>query len=253
MASPHVAGTAALVWATGDFLTNDDVRAQLQSTAEDIGLSTREQGYGLVDAAEAAGVETPLPGVITGKVTDAKEGLAIVGATVVVEDTSLSATTDGNGDYNIYDVAVGDHTVTASATGYIEESKTAYVSEGEPTVVDFTLALASTPSNTMHVSDIKMSLKKAGTNVNAIATVTIIDASGNPVRGATVLGTWSDATSDTDSGITKTSGQVSFKSDRIKNPPSGTTFIFTVDDVVKAGWIYDPLANEETYDSIKVP
>jgi subtilisin family serine protease len=257
MASPHVAGVVALVWAVNTGWENDDVRVRLRDTADDLGTTgwDSEFGYGLVNAAEAAGVETPPPGTgtIAGNVIDASTGLAIAGAKVAVDGTDLFANTDASGMYTITDVAVGDHTVTASATGYIEESKTAYVSEGEPTVVDFALALASTPSNTMHVSDIKMSLKKAGTNVNAIATVTIIDASGNPVRGATVLGTWSDATSDTDSGITKTSGQVSFKSDRIKNPPSGTTFIFTVDDVVKAGWIYDPFANEETSDSIKVP
>jgi len=52
MACPHVAGTAALVWAG----TNADVRARLQQTAEDIGLTANQQGYGLVDAAKAAAV-----------------------------------------------------------------------------------------------------------------------------------------------------------------------------------------------------
>jgi len=68
MASPHVAGTAALVWAANLSWSNDDVRTQLQSTAEDIGLSTTEQGYGLVDAAEAVGVDTDatLPAKVTG-------------------------------------------------------------------------------------------------------------------------------------------------------------------------------------------
>lgn len=57
MASPHVAGTAALVIAaTGG--TNAEVRALLAATADDIGTPT-EFGYGLVDAEEAAtGTET---------------------------------------------------------------------------------------------------------------------------------------------------------------------------------------------------
>jgi len=63
MASPHVAGTAALVWAADADtpLNNYKIREKLQTTAEDIGLSTREQGYGLVDAAEAAGVSGEEP------------------------------------------------------------------------------------------------------------------------------------------------------------------------------------------------
>jgi subtilisin len=57
MASPHVAGTAALVIAAGI----SDVRGKLQSTADDLGASGRDSlyGYGLVDADEAAGLGNP--------------------------------------------------------------------------------------------------------------------------------------------------------------------------------------------------
>ena len=65
MASPHVAGTAALVlvWAANLGWTNDDVRAQLQDTADDLGASGRDSlyGYGLVNAAEAAGLSGGTP------------------------------------------------------------------------------------------------------------------------------------------------------------------------------------------------
>lgn len=103
---------------------------------------------------------------------------------------------------------------------------------------------------TMHVSAIDISLKVAGPNVNAIATVAIVDAEGTPVSGATVYGRWSGATSDTDSGATDSSGQMTFKSDMLRNPPSGITFIFTITDVVKDGWTYDSSVNVETSDSI---
>ncbi len=61
MASPHVAGTAALVIAAGisdanaDGKINDDVRLRLQETADDLGKAGRDKhyGYGLVDADEA--------------------------------------------------------------------------------------------------------------------------------------------------------------------------------------------------------
>jgi adhesin HecA-like repeat protein len=57
MASPHVAGTAALVLAAHRDWTNNEVRFQLQSTALDLGSPGRDvhYGYGLVDAVEATG------------------------------------------------------------------------------------------------------------------------------------------------------------------------------------------------------
>ena len=50
-AAPHVAGVGALVMAEG--LTASQARSRMQNTAEDIGLSPEEQGYGLVNAADA--------------------------------------------------------------------------------------------------------------------------------------------------------------------------------------------------------
>jgi subtilisin family serine protease len=61
-ASPHVAGTAALVIASG-VTGNSAVRQRLQTTADDLGTAGRDAwyGYGLVDADEAAGGGTPPP------------------------------------------------------------------------------------------------------------------------------------------------------------------------------------------------
>ncbi len=64
MASPHVAGTAALVIAAG----RSDVRARLASTADDLAPAGRDTwyGYGLVDADEAAAPTGPVqPPVLT--------------------------------------------------------------------------------------------------------------------------------------------------------------------------------------------
>ncbi len=109
----------------------------------------------------------------------------------------------------------------------------------------------------MHVADITMALAtvQRGPNpwTSAIATVSIVDESGNPVEGATVSGHWTGATNDSDSGITDASGKVSLESDKVKNAPSGTLFTFTVDDVVLSGWTYSSGSNAETSDSIAVP
>lgn len=63
MAAPHVAGTAALVIASG-VINNSDVRARLQNTAEDLGEPGKDNyfGYGLVDAeAAVSGIAPPPP------------------------------------------------------------------------------------------------------------------------------------------------------------------------------------------------
>ncbi|NEU57914.1 S8 family peptidase [Halorussus sp. MSC15.2] len=51
MACPHVSGAGAQLMANG--ATNTEARSTLQQTAEDIGLASNEQGYGLLDV-EAA-------------------------------------------------------------------------------------------------------------------------------------------------------------------------------------------------------
>ena len=112
--------------------------------------------------------------------------------------------------------------------------------------------VVSSATNAMHIASIDMSLKTAGPNKNAVAMVKIVDADGVPVAGATVEGHWSGATTDADSGLTGASGEVALDSDKLRNPPSGTVFTFTVDDVSLAGWIYNQAANAETSDSITV-
>ena len=80
--------------------------------------------------------------------------------------------------------------------------------------------------------------------------MTIVDANGSPVEGATVYGTWSGLTSDSDSGTTGSDGKVALDSDSVKN--AAGTFTFTVDNVVLDGWEYDAGANDETSDTITV-
>ena len=56
MACPHVAGAAAQIMAYD--WSNTDTRNRLRETAEDIGLSSNEQGYGLLDVAAALGLDS---------------------------------------------------------------------------------------------------------------------------------------------------------------------------------------------------
>ncbi len=84
-------------------------------------------------------VAEELLGTVAGTVTDASDE-PIEGASVVVEGTELSATTDGNGGYEIDDVPVGTYTVTASVEGYQSASQeNIEASDDTTSTVDFTL------------------------------------------------------------------------------------------------------------------
>ena len=266
MACPHVAGTAALVIASDSSLTNMEVRQRLQETAEDLGATGFDYwyGHGLVDAEKAA-----LPTGNQPPVADAGQDQTVNDAD---DDSKEAVTLDGSGSYDpdgtivsyvwaaeegnqlstevlfTHDFAVGTYTVTLTVTD----------DDGATDSDEVIITVEPWGSgNTMHVASIEMSpdSRSAGKNTFAwaVATVTIVDESGNQVGGATVSGHWSDATSDSDSGITETSGQVSLKSNSVKNPPSGTTFTFTVDDVTKDGWTYDQKLNEVTENSTSWP
>ena len=62
MATPHVAGVAALVWSHNPTLRNRDVRIILARTADDLGTLgwDKEYGFGRVDAEEAVNVASTL-------------------------------------------------------------------------------------------------------------------------------------------------------------------------------------------------
>ncbi|MGB2808387.1 MAG: S8 family serine peptidase, partial [Sedimentisphaerales bacterium] len=102
MASPHVAGVAALVIASGTSGVVE-VRAKLQDTADDLGEAgwDSKYGYGLVDADEAAGVPPPPPnGTPTVSITSPTDGSTFVsGATIsfvgTADDFEDGVLTDG--------------------------------------------------------------------------------------------------------------------------------------------------------------
>jgi serine protease len=136
--------------------------------------------------------------------------------------------------------SAGEYTVTLTVT----DDGIPGLTDTDTAVITVTEELASD----MHVGDIAMSLKTAGPNVNAIATVLILDNNGIPVEGATVSGYWSGLTNDSDIRITDGNGTVSLMSDKIKN--ANGTFIFTIENIIKDGWTYDQSSNVETSDSI---
>ena len=57
-------------------------------------------------------------GKIAGRVTDAENGDAVIGAAVMIEGSSLGAAADINGDYFILNIPPGDVTLRVTAIGY---------------------------------------------------------------------------------------------------------------------------------------
>ncbi len=84
MASPHVAGVAALVMAANPSFTNVQVRNALDSTAIDLGDPGRDPwyGYGLVNAPAACGGGGPTPTLTVAVSTD--KPIYTLGQTVVI-------------------------------------------------------------------------------------------------------------------------------------------------------------------------
>ncbi|HUW66887.1 MAG TPA: hypothetical protein VMW20_02445, partial [Candidatus Nanoarchaeia archaeon] len=108
--------------------------------------------------------------------------------------------------------------------------------------------------NEMHIADITMNSdsRTAGRNTFtwAIADVTIVDSSNNPVSGAQVTGTWSGLTIDSDVATTGSDGIVTVLSDSVKR--ASGTYTFTVNGILLSGWNYNASLNTKTTDYIGV-
>ncbi len=146
MATPHVAGAAALIMSELG-LDAQQTRSKLKNTGTS-GLSTggRKEcaSYPALNLAAAVGggggttEPSTDPGAIAGKVSDAQTGAGISGATVDC-GTAGRATTSSTGTYALTNVPPGTYTCTASATGYRNKSQNVTVSSGTTTTANFSL------------------------------------------------------------------------------------------------------------------
>ena len=148
------------------------------------------------------------------------------------------ATGSGVAPTNVYDIA-GEYTVTLMVTD------DGGLTDDDSMIVTVTEDVAGSD---MSVSSIDMALKYKAVFISATALVTIVDADGVPVSGATVSGIWSGLTNNIDSVVTDINGQVIIESNRVKS--ANGIYTFTVDNVEKSGWTYDIESNIETSDSI---
>jgi subtilisin family serine protease len=138
MASPHVAGTVALMWSAAPVLVGDTewTRDILDASAVDVGDLTcggtlgdnNVYGEGRLDAFAAVDQSPVGPtAVLSGTVRDADTGNVVAGGTVHAAGVMTRTTiTDADGEYSML-LGVATYTVTATAFGYGEESTTVEV------------------------------------------------------------------------------------------------------------------------------
>ncbi|MFO7967297.1 MAG: S8 family serine peptidase [Archaeoglobaceae archaeon] len=279
MACPHVTGTAALVFASGvtdsdgDGNVNDEIRAILQSTAEDLGADGRDErfGYGLVDA-EAA-VDAVGGGDTTNTAPDAPTNPSPSnGATGVSTSPELSVDVsdpdDDSMDVSFYnasdDSLIGTETgvasgSTASVTWDSLSYSTTYswyavADDGAATNTSSTWSFTTeeeTTSGEMYVDNISMWLDRTrGPWEDIGVEVTVVDSDGNSLSDVTVdiqLETPEDNLL-TGTATTDSSGVASIIFDKASR--TSGTYTATVTGLSLSGYTWNESADVETSDTL---
>lgn len=273
MASPHVAGTAALVIAAGiadangNGRVNDEIRTTLNATADDLGIAGKDTwyGYGLVNAVAAVAVVVPPPSpdpavnvtlatdksnyvsgtditaIITAVVTD-ETGSAISGLLSSAFITTLNATsvlvtfteTATPGTYT----GNLDLFALADGTHTIKVTVTDTGSLSGTASASFTLGPAPSEPTTAIVNSISYATSGGRNNDRYLnVTVAVVDDLGDPVSEASISITLShnSGSSWSGTGTTGSNGTVTFT---LKNAPFGC-YATTVTDVTAAGLTWD--------------
>ena len=110
---------------------------------------------------------------------------------------------------------------------------------------------AAPAAGVMHVRSVDVKIKKKGSLYDALAAVTVVDAS---VDGATVIGNWKlpDGSTNNVSEITNGKGIAGSSTGRVE-ASAPDIFTFDVTNVSKDGATYDPSADGPTSDTATVP
>lgn len=275
MASPHVAGTAALVIragvsdTNGNGRVNDEVRQKLIDTARDLGTVGRDTwyGYGLIDAAAAAQgpAAPPGPGVSVGVSTDKSSYTAGVDTaaqvTAVVRDENGAAiagltsaafvtTVDGVGQAVTFTETATPGTYSASvdisglATG--SHSIAVATTDTRGLTGSGSASFSVVPPNTVRVDAITYSTwGGAGGKRHLLLSVHVVDGVGAPVGGATVsvMLFRNGALYGAANGLSDGSGNAVFEA---KNAPSGC-YETVVAAVIAGDRVWDELTPPNSF------
>ncbi|MFI6762810.1 S8 family serine peptidase [Micromonospora sp. NPDC050417] len=193
MATPHVAGTVALVWSAAPTLRGDvtSTEALLGDTATDTDAvacggtvdNNNMFGEGRLNAYQAVTAAPRGPvGQVTGTVTNRDTGAPLAGAAVIAG--RRSTTTGADGRY-LLNLAAGDQEITVSAFGYTSRTVTVSVPEGGSVTADVALVKTQSVTVTGRVTD------GSGHGWPLYASIEITGRPGEPVFTHPVTGRYS--------------------------------------------------------------
>ncbi len=125
MASPFVAGAAAVVKGRFPWMNAAKLWERLRVGAIDIGINGKDiyTGYGRLNLYRSLAI----PGQVFGSVTDARTGRPLANRKVALAGTSRYVRTDANGRYRMRSLPYGNRTVVASGYGYESRSRTFFM------------------------------------------------------------------------------------------------------------------------------
>jgi thermitase len=227
MASPYVAGLAALVFTTvsdtnGDGKLNDEVRSRIEATCDDINVSGI--GSGRIDAYRAVQTGTAT-GTTAGTVTDSVTGVPISGATV--SDGVRVAVTGANGEYVINRVPEGTYSVAASAAGYSGSSQV--VSDVAEQTVTANFVLQKLPALWAQSIDFNLAGKNLYLNVKVVGETGGVAGAKIAVQLTAGSQNWNLT------GTTDASGTVSFAMTRART----SSYVASITAITLAGYTWD--------------
>lgn len=131
--------------------------------------------------APAGEQKNAVQGVIAGKVTDAKTGKGVAGATVSIGMGARRVTTTEDGSYRLGGIAPGVQSVTVRLVGYAKQVQSVTVGEGATATVDFKLE----PSASV-LDQVVVTGTVASTELKAVPNaITVITAKQIEDRGIT--------------------------------------------------------------------
>jgi subtilisin len=233
MACPHVAGAAALAWASG-LTSAQAVRDRLTTTAEDLGTPgfDTSYGYGLVDAQKAAGSSgsggggtPPVDNPPTVGITAPAQG-ATVAKTVAVQATANDDHGVAQVEFLVDGARIGVD--SSGGDGWSASWDTTRSPDGQHTVAATTVDTAGktasssvtvivrnavpVPTGKMSVSSITYSTSGLN-NADLTVAISVVSGSGAPMANAFV---WASVYLNgrvclTPIGTTNASGSASFK------------------------------------------
>jgi serine protease len=253
MASPHVAGIAALLLGADPTLTSAEVRAHIQGTARDRGPAGWDAtyGWGVVDAAAAliavtgdSATSTPTHTATAPAPTDTSVPTAThTPAAPTATDTPIATATDTPPPPTATHTPVPP-TPTDTPIPTATDTPVPATPTATRTPVPPTATATSTPvPASVHVGDIDATVSTKAGSWSARVTVYVHNASHGAVRGATVTGAWSAGASGVAGCVTDRRGRCTVTSPKMSLGTAGVSF--TVTAVSRAGYAYTASSNHD--------